>query len=373
MFKPTPPTPKKDEKIGPDKYMSKGERGTLLFMVMLMIACGFFIYLFVIKGSSKKKDDVLSAEKAEKFQRRFEEIRKRNLKKGAEKATSHDESEQHESELKEPKVPWKEDPQIWNNVQERVVGVEDNSVFWYLVHKMNSLSKEEIEAAAKETSGVSFDALHTNTDAYRGKIIEVSGRLADYFENRRDFYAPSLEEMKEKTGVDHVWAISIIDGSLRNYQLYILEYPQKYTGPLKVGASGSLVRCKAAFWKVHSFMNQRNAEASCYLLVGKFLEKGRKVTPAQTYPWQLATVVFVLIGLTGLVIFFKYTRDVKQEKAFAKEFRAKHPKRIDNELIKKHVPAKPAQAVKQQKPPDTPDPSGPSTGNVGINEKPGDG
>lgn len=327
-------------KTGPEKYMSKREYRQLVFMIFLAVVFITVIFIVVLNTTGNEETTTSTAEGVPIKYRSASEMD--DQKEKAREVEKHNDmvAQGLMNETQVPAEPWKPDPAIWTKVKDMTVGYENTEVFFHLLHRMNTMSDQELENQAITIRGGLYQDIYNNPNAYRGKIIEVTGRLLEFHRRELDNQA-----LIEKTGVDHVWAAVVANSRLETFQVYFLERRPGELGVLRWGESGDVVRFRAAFWKIHSFINYNDRERQTFLLVGKSLEKVPDVKIEQKFPVAFTVIVAVIALLTGGFIFFLVIRDSKKSRDFSEKFRSRHPRKISNEEVKKHVvnpPEKPA-------------------------------
>jgi preprotein translocase subunit SecG len=324
------------EKVGPRKYISQKEYITFIMMIFLLVGSLILIFSNVLNPSGNKdtkSEDMNSIVPVKQSTITMPEREQLDNEARTAELNAPKEPAAGEKETKPPAEKWTANPSIWDNVADYTLDTEEPEPFWYLVHKMNSMTDKELENAAVPFKRGQYEEMLKYFSSYREKVIEINGRLMDL--HPRELL--DCQAMVELTGVKRIWAAVIVNSDYNVFQVYLTERRPGLTGALRWGVEGSSVRCKAAFMKAHRYTNLYGGKQNCILLVGKFLEPGREVKREDVYSQTMLIIVVAIIGITALIIFILVVRDRRDNEKFEREFRQKHPKKISNEFIRQHV------------------------------------
>ena len=155
---------------------------------------------------------------------------------------------------------------------------------YYLVHKVQNLSDEEIERLAEENRGLTLDQIDDAPADARGKFVPFEGVLIFTRRERKQANIAEVDEL--------YWSAVRGRGEYRVW-VYTLERPAGL-------ARHDTVRVQGVFFKRRYYEDQRGYELSALLFVARRMERVERVVQTP----NIGALVLVLGGLVviGMVI-----------------------------------------------------------------------
>jgi hypothetical protein len=246
-----------------------------------------------------------------------------------------------------PTVPFVERPEMLDGFVDFTEELEGDS-FYYVLHRINSLSQEELEKLSKTPfQPHQYRKLTEKPQEFRGRFYRIRGRLLDY-------YDMVLGRLDNDAGLVRVYRGLIETPEAQGFNFVVIEKEREYDW----GPWGDPVEICAMFVKVHAFVNQNNERVAFPLVVGRKLKKLRYPTLEESRPSaMLLGIVAVMLLLLILFALMSWRAHVADKK-FADAYRKRHPVKLPS-AIEQHG-KRPEKTAASTGPPESPGPMEPS-------------
>lgn len=303
--------------------MRKGEY--IRFIAMLIVMGVIVLFLFIVLPEYFVKKDrereglptkgrtkiLPPREIPERIGDKYTEEYKKYLNKKLEELK---EGETTDSDILEPKVPpprvpFKENPDIWKKVVDKADYIPAD-VQEYVFHMLNSMTQEEIDERAE---AVSLKTAVGNPKEFRGEFVHVIGRLLN-LENR------FVKKKENPSGVTQFWLGRLwrIDDP-KTVLFCIFDKDREFECDAYMGDDVELTG-------VFVMMLNSDYETKTMVepfVIGRKLKIYRSPSMFENFPW----VTMLIIGavMVGLLMFFilKARAELKETEKFMQKVRAK--------------------------------------------------
>jgi len=326
--------------------MSKREYYKLVFMGLIALGCLVVIILNwgaltgsvgteveipstpVPEGVTVKQMRADDPEAMKKFDELKEKLRQERLK------TAGEVGELELPEIPKPPEEWKEDPDIWKQVNDSAVDVIEEQVMLYALHQLNSMSQEEINQKIQEDGNIPYSDFTENPSQFRGKFVEITGTL---------YLLENQVMSPNRSGLNQFWYGLIYNQQYRRYRrayFYIFDKDREWMTHEEARAkgltrNGDLVKIKGVFIKLYTNTTEKGVKMTYPFIIARKLEETRNVTVKEQYPWGMLWVVGVLFAAVFTIFFIVMRRDIKVDERFAHSRVHKKAKLVSNELARK--------------------------------------
>jgi hypothetical protein len=237
-------------------------------------------------------------------------------------------------EIPKPPTPWKEDAEIWKQVEDATLDQLEWQVILYALHQLNSMSQEEIKQRVAKDNVVPADFMEHPED-YRGKFVSITGTLM----NMGNQYIDS-----NRSGLTQYWDGLIYNQRHKTYRWFYYYYfdkdrewfSQQDARNRDLTRNGDLVTINGIFIKLYRNCTEGGATVTYPFIIGRRFEpaKGLTMKGQWQFSWGILTVIGVVIGGVFIFLFVAMRRDRKESDSFLHSRKHKKAGLVNNEQLR---------------------------------------
>jgi hypothetical protein len=338
--------------------MSKKEYYKLIFLAFIAVACFAVLAYSWSRPASPPGTEVkipkedpnaglpMKVEKAGdkgakfEFQEELEKRRKKRVDTAAEP------EEIKVPEIPRPPTPWKQDSEIWKQVDDAALDQLEWQVALYALHRVNSMTQEEIRKKVAEDNVAPADFMEHPAE-HRGKFVSITGTLINMENQVLD---------QNRSGIGQYWDGLIYNQrhkSYRRFYYFIFEKDREWVSQQAVRnqdltRNGDLVTLSGIFIKLYRNTTQGGQERIYPFIIGRKFEPARGPTVQGQYPWAMLSIVGIIFAIVFAGFFLAMHRDRKDDEAFLHSRKHKKAALVNNEKIRQAAAKAKSKGTKEE-------------------------
>ncbi len=296
----------KQKNFSPGEISQKEWRRLIMLFFTGILATWFIYYSQITLGEEKNKKE------ENKDKQKLFHQKEKNL------------SIQNQTILKNF-LPFEEDTSILDDIKDDKFRY--TFPYYYLVHQVLSVPKEEIAQRSKPINWNVFTS-QEGRDELRGQYLQIRGNLVKLLEQHtlkgEEAHARGLENFT-------IWRGAILDPDNKLYLIELTQQPPKYE-------KWDFVTLNGVFFKVWFYESQKGKEANAPIIIGRTFQVRQSTAlpaPSKTSSWltPIFTAVLILTFLLlGLAIILEQ-KEVKNYHYQQKQRRAKRRKKENKDDV----------------------------------------